>query len=116
MPRIRLGRAKPVPMDTRALRVLNNSPLALDLYAWATYKAYAITLKGQAQFVSYHDFMAQLGTDYSDPKNFKKKLLATLKKVQAVYPQLKIESVPGGLKIHPCKTAIPLAGGMKVQL
>jgi len=72
--------AAPVPMDTRALRVLNNSPLALDLYAWATYKAYSVTLKGQPQFISYSDFMAQLGTDYADPKNFKKKLLATLKK------------------------------------
>ena len=99
----------PVPMDTRALRVLNNSPLALDLYAWATYKAYAATMKGQSQFISYQDFMAQLGTDYADPKNFKKKLLSTLKKVQAVYPQLKLESVPGGLKIHPCKPAVPIA-------
>ena len=94
-------------MDTRALRVLNNSPLALDLYAWATYKAYSVTLKGQPQFVSYQDFMAQLGTDYADPKNFKKKLLATLKKVQAVYPQLKLESAKGGLRIQPCKTAVP---------
>src|ERR1017187_3845126 len=99
----------PVPMDTRALRVLNNSPLALDLYAWATYKAYSVTLKGRSQFISYHDFMAQLGTDYADPKNFKKKLLATLKKVQAVYPQLNLESVTGGLRIHPCKTAVPPA-------
>ena len=99
----------PVPMDTRALRVLNNSPLALDLYAWATYKAYSVTTRGQSQFVSYHDFMAQLGTDYSDPKNFKKKLLATLKKVQSVYPQLKLESVTGGLKIHPCPTAVPIS-------
>jgi hypothetical protein len=98
-----------VPMDTRALRALNNSPLALDLYAWATYKAYSVTVKGQPQFISYHDFMAQLGTDYADPKNFKKKLLATLKKVEAVYPQLKLESVTGGLRIHPCNPAVPSA-------
>ena len=51
--------------------------------------------------------MAQLGTDYADPKNFKKKLLTTLKKVQAVYPQLKLESVKGGLRIYPSKTAVP---------
>ena len=45
--------------------------------------------------------MRQFGTDYSDPKNFKKKLVAALKKVQAVYPQLKIQSVDGGVKILP---------------
>ena len=100
----------PVPVDTRALCALNNSPLALDLYGWATYKAYAVTAKGQAQFISYQDFMSQLGADYADRKNFKKKLLGVLKKVQVVYPQLKIEIVTGGLKIHPCRTAVPVLG------
>lgn len=30
----------PVPLDWRALRKLRRSPLALDLYAWATHRAY----------------------------------------------------------------------------
>jgi len=37
--------AAPVPVDTRALRALKRSPLALDLYAWATYKALAVAGK-----------------------------------------------------------------------
>lgn len=101
--------AAPVPVDVRALRALNNSPLALDLYGWTTYKTYAVTMKGQAQFVSYHDFMAQLGADYGTVKDFKKKLHSCLSKVQAVYPQLKIEAVTGGIKIYPSKPAVPPA-------
>ncbi len=97
-----------VPVDTRALKAIKNSPLALDLYSWATYKAYQLYIKGQPQIITYADFMRQFGTDYSDPKNFKRKLLAALKKVQRVYPSLKIESVDGGLKIHPSKPAVPL--------
>src|SRR5262249_53508445 len=30
--------ASPVPLDLRALQALKRSPLALDLYAWATHK------------------------------------------------------------------------------
>jgi hypothetical protein len=97
----------PAPVDVRALRALNNSPLALDLYGWATYKTYAVTMKGQPQFVSYHDFMAQLGADYGTVKDFKKKLHSCLRKVQAVYPQMKIEAVTGGIRIYPSKPAVP---------
>ena len=99
----------PVPVDVRALRALNNSPLSLDLYGWATYKTYAVTMKGQPQFVSYREFMSQLGADYGTVKDFKKKLHACLKKVEAVYPQLKIEAVTAGIRIHPSKTAVPPA-------
>lgn len=32
-----------VPVDTSVLRALKQSPLALDLHGWATYKAFAPT-------------------------------------------------------------------------
>lgn len=98
----------PVPVDTRALRVLKNSPLALDLYGWATYKTYTAARTGQAQVVSYQALMAQLGADYADRKNFKKKLLSVLKEVQVVFPQLRLEQVPGGIKILPSHPAVPV--------
>ena len=33
----------PVPLDKRALNALKQSPLALDLYAWATYKTFILS-------------------------------------------------------------------------
>ncbi len=39
---------------------LNHSPLALDLYAWATYKAYSTSLRNKSHFISYRDLQQQL--------------------------------------------------------
>lgn len=95
-----------VPVDVRALKAIKNSPLALDLYAWATYKAYQLSQSGQSQDISYRQFMQQFGSDYSSTKNFKKKFLAALGKVQKVYPQLHVEVIEGGLRLLASKPAV----------
>lgn len=107
--------SSPVPLDMRALRALHHSSLALDLYAWATYKSFLLNRKGQTQFVTYESLLGQLGADYgggkeertaNDTKNFKKKLLAALKQVQAVYPGFIYKQVRGGLMLYPGRPAI----------
>jgi|SRR6516165_4149850 hypothetical protein len=45
--------AAPVPADMRALRALKQSSLALDLYVWATYRAFSVSRKGRPQFVPW---------------------------------------------------------------
>jgi hypothetical protein len=45
--------AAPVPVDMRALRALKQSPLALDLYAWSTYRAFVVSRKGASQLVPW---------------------------------------------------------------
>ena len=97
----------PVPVDMRALRALKRSPLALDLYSWASYRAFTATKKGKAQFVPWAALMGQLGTDYADRKDFKRYSKDALRKVQAVYPTLVLTYKPGGLTIHPSSPAIP---------
>ena len=77
-----------VPMDMRALRALKRSPLALDLYAWASYKAWVVNSKNTPQFIPWRGLVEQLGADY-DPKridHFKEKVKATFRKVSAVFP------------------------------
>ncbi len=98
--------AAPVPVDMRALRALKQSPLALDLYAWATYRAFVVSRKGAPQFVPWRGLMQQIGCDYSDVKDFKKKAGIALRKVKAVYPGLKIKNKPGGFDILPCPPAV----------
>ncbi len=66
--------ASPVPVDMRALRALKHSPLALDLYAWSTYRVFTVTQKGKPQFISWRGMQEQLGADYSDIKNFYRKI------------------------------------------
>ena len=97
----------PVPFDVRALRALKRSPLALDLYAWACYRAFSIVRKKQPpQFVAWESLVQQLGTDYNDVKNFKKHANAALGKVQAAYPSLKICKVNGGFTLHATRLAV----------
>ena len=98
----------PVPVDTRALKALKRSPLALDLYAWSTHKALAVARKGKSQFVPWVALMRQFGCDYSDHKDFKKKAQDALKKIQAVYPGLKLADASGGLLVLPSSSpAVP---------
>lgn len=98
--------AAPVPVDMRALRVLKRSPLALDLYAWMNYRAFTIRDKKEGQFVPWRGLMQQLGADYADHNNFRKKVKATIQKVESVSPNLKSEFVDGGIMLYPSKTAI----------
>lgn len=97
--------ASPVPVDMRALKSLKRSPLALDLYAWATHKALSVARNGKQQFIPWAFLAEQFGSDYSDPLNFKKKAKAALQKIQAVYPGLKLSIVTGGIIILP--TSLP---------
>ena len=97
----------PVPVDMRALRALKRSPLALDLYAWSTYKTFVVTQKGKAQEVPWAALEKQLGTNYGDLSNFRKKSKAALKKIQSIYPGLKLEFIDGGVKIKPGRSAVP---------
>jgi hypothetical protein len=93
--------AAPVPVDMRALKALKSSPLALDLYAWLSHEAYRAHKSGKGRFVSWPLLMEQLGAEYSDPKNFGRYARAALKKVQLVYPSLKMGSLRAGIRIEP---------------
>ena len=91
----------PVPVDLRALRALKRSPLALDLYAWVTHKSLSAARQGKPQFVPWQGLKAQFGADYKTTKNFRVKAVQALKKIETVYPGLKLADAIGGLIILP---------------
>jgi len=98
----------PVPVDTRALKALKQSPLALDLYAWVCYAAFAIIQKQRPpQFVAWSHLGKALGAEYGDPDDFKKKAQKALRKVAAVYDGLAIGRARGGFTIHATRLAVP---------
>lgn len=98
--------AAPVPVDYRALRALKRSPLALDLYAWATYTAFTASQKGKARPVPWEGLHAQMGSEYTDLFVFRFKVKAALRKIQLVYPALNVEITPAGLVVRPSAPAI----------
>jgi len=97
----------PIPVDMRALQALKNSPLALDLYAWSTYKTYQVNKKRKPQRVSWQQLQAQLGTEGESVKRFKQHAKKALGKITSLYPGLNLDEVDGGLIIHPGLTAVP---------
>jgi hypothetical protein len=100
--------ASPVPVDMRALRALKRSPLALDLYALISYRAFVIVQKKlPPQFLSWEQLRRQFGTDYSDVKDFKRKTAAALRKIATIYPGLTIAKAMGGFTIHATRLAVP---------
>lgn len=100
--------AAPVPVDMRALKALKNSPLALDLYSWATYTAYRTQKTEQPRSVSWELLHQQLGAEYHNIKDFGHKARLALRKVQAVYPEFGVEFEKGGVKVLPCNPAVTI--------
>lgn len=100
--------SSPVPVDMRILKALKKSPLALDLYSWATYIAYQTQKTGQSRSVSWGLLHQQFGTEYGDVKDFSKKAWKALLKVQSVYSELCIERVRGGILILPSQPSITI--------
>lgn len=98
--------SSPVPVDMRILKALKRSPLALDFYAWATYTAYQTHKTGQSRSVSWERLHEQFGSEYKQLDEFARKAWHALLKVQAVYPELNIERVRGGILILPSKPSI----------
>jgi len=90
----------PVPIDMRAISILKQSSLALDFYTWLTYRTF--TLKS-TQKISWRSLHQQVGSDYTRLRDFKKKSCEALKKIYAIWPELKIEETSDSLIIKPSK-------------
>ena len=99
--------AYPVPVNMDALQVLKKSPLALDLYAWLTNQAFRASSSKRARKVAWRSLHEQLGSDYTDVQNFRRKAIDAIRKIEVVYPELQVEMIEGGLSVKPCGPAIP---------
>lgn len=95
----------PVPLDRRALKALRQSPLDLDVYAWATYRVF--TLGSRDAFIPWSGLSRQIGAAYSNPKNFQQAAALAFRKVSAVYPALRYRLEPGGIRLLPSLPAVP---------
>src|SRR5918999_1816242 len=91
--------ATPVPIDIRALRALKRSPLALDLYSWLTYEAFRAHKSGKPRYETWAQLHAHIGSEYGRLDNFRAKVKAALRKIQIVYPGLKLGRKQGGIEI-----------------
>lgn len=95
----------PIPIDKEIICAIKQSPLALDLYAWLTYRV--VYLEKPIR-VSWMSLSGQVGSEYINLKEFARKAKEALSKIYIFWPELQIEEVKGGLILKPSKPSIPL--------
>lgn len=95
---------RPVPVDTRALAELKQSPLALDLYAWLTYR---VSYLKKPQTIRWELLHNQFGADYQSIRAFRYKVRQLLKRIELLYPDLNLEDDERGLTLLPSNTHVP---------
>lgn len=100
--------ASPVPLDLRAVRVLKQSPLALDLYAWATRR---VSYLERPTLISWEALRRSFGTGYAETPQgrvkFRAKALEALRRVCRVYSALHLEIESGGVMLRPSAPHVP---------
>jgi len=92
------------PLDPRAIDALDNSALALDLYA---YLAHRLCRVNRQVFLPWHLVREQFGAENDDHKTFKRNFRKALNYVLAVYPDAKAEVIDGGLLMKTSQPPIP---------
>jgi len=95
---------RPVPIDMRALHALRQSPLALDIYSWLTYRMSYLKRSTEIPWQALQmQFGASYGLDAQGTRSFKKAFLRQLNKINVVYPEAKIAEGSYGLQLKPSK-------------
>lgn len=94
----------PVPVDMRALKALRRSPMALDIYAWLTYR---MSYLRKPTVIPWAALQLQFGADYGLTRSFKAAFNKQLKAVCAIYPNAKVRPLDTGLELRPSRPHIP---------
>ena len=102
-----------VPLDRRAVGALAGSALALDVYTWLAQRLHRVPV-GHPQFVPWTAVSDQFGQGYARLRDFRKRFLATLRQVHAVYPQAKLSADERGLTL--AHSPPPVAGKKDVLI
>jgi hypothetical protein len=99
----------PIPIDLRAVCALRNSPLAIDLYVWLTYKMYHLGMQGKdKQVISWSALKPQFGAGYSRQDHFTQKAKKALKKIALLYPAANYTCPRGRIVLYQSSPHIPV--------
>lgn len=80
---------KSVPLDWRVLKEIKQSPLALDLYAWLTYRASYLS---NPQKIKWETLNQQLGSNTQNIRKFRQEVRNALLKIKAIWQTLQIDA------------------------
>ena len=95
-----------VPLDARAIKALQQSPLALDLYCWLTYRVHGIV---RTTKIPLEDFRNQFGVSYTANADFRRAFAGAISEVVRVYPRLNCQLLDTHLQLMKSETSVPSA-------
>lgn len=95
-----------VPLDMRAVAILRNSPLELDVYQWLAQRMFTLR---QPSYLTWPQLLGQFGSSFGRTRDFKTAFLGALKTVYTVYPGLNVTPTDSGLALRPSPTPVPRA-------
>lgn len=93
----------PVPIDMRALKALKQSPLALDIYCWLTYR---MSYLSKPTTIPWEGLSNQFGSNYAAIRDFRAHFIRALQQVLAVYPDADAMPTEHGLALKPSITSV----------
>ena len=97
----------PIPIDIRAINLLKESSLALDIYFWLVYR---LGYLKSPLLLTFENLQIHFGGGYTDTPQgkyeFKRKFLIQLNKVRSIYQEARIVINEKGLTIKPSATHI----------
>jgi hypothetical protein len=85
-----------VPLDEKAIYLLKDSALELDIYGMLAERLHRIPNDGKGQFISWAHVYEQYGGGYSQIRQFRNKFLHHLQNVCAAYSDARIEHKTSG--------------------
>jgi len=100
-----------VPLDEQALAKLANNAMAFDVYTWLTQRLHRVPTHRQ-HLIPWTSLRDQFGQGYAHIWDFRQRFRATLKLVQEVYREAKLEDDPQGLILYHSKPPIPTSSSM----
>ena len=102
----------PVPIDLRAHRLLQRSPLAIDIYTWLTYR---MSYLRRSCCVPWPALRQQFGAEYARVRDFRRRFVNRLTSVLRVYPARVIDT-NNGLLLYPSPPHVPFTSSDRTSL
>ena len=94
----------PVPVNMDIIMKLKKSPMAVDIYCWATYRA--SYLKSCSR-ITWEDLALQFGASYKNLRHFKAHFRKHLSEIKKYYPELNYFDLDSKyLVLYPSKPSI----------
>ena len=92
-----------VPLDAVILNKVRRSPLSIDAYGWLTHRMNTVD-KRTAN--TWRNIEKQFGSEYSEPRQFRRRFRQAVERVKAAWPDLAVEFEERTVVLSPTRPSV----------